>query len=173
LGAAHPCLMRTDRLLLRPTRETDADRAFAIQSDWAVTRMIRMASFPPDECAIRRWFADHTREWQAGQAYRFAVELEGRIIGVVDLDRGSLGYWFDRSEWGRGYAYEAACAVVRFGREDAGLVKLTASHAYDNPTSGRILSKLGFRSVDVVPRFSRPRGETIMQHRYVLAFSES
>ena len=62
---------------------------------------------------------------------------------------------------------------MRFAREDAGLLKLTAGHAYDNPASGRILSKLGFRSVDVVPRFSRPRGETIMQHRYVLAFSES
>jgi ribosomal-protein-alanine N-acetyltransferase len=102
-----------------------------------------------------------------------SVELEGRIIGVVDLDGGSLGYWFDRSEWGRGYAFEAAHAVVRFAREHAGVLRLRAGHAYDNPASGRILCKLGFRWVDMVPRFSRPRGETIMHHRYVLAFSES
>lgn len=170
--------MKTDRLVLRPTRGADADRAFVIQSDWEVTRMLRMASFPPDRCEIRRWFADHAREWRAGQAYHFAVELEGRMIGVADIDEireqdGSLGYWFDRSEWGQGYAHEAACAVVRFAREDAGLLKLTAGHAYDNPASGRILSKLGFRPFDVVPRLSRARGETIMQHRYVLNLSGS
>jgi RimJ/RimL family protein N-acetyltransferase len=137
-----------------------------------------MAPFPPDRGDLRQWFADHAREWQAGRAYRFAVELEGRMIGLSDIDeiserQGSLGYWFDCSEWGRGYAYEAACAVVRFAREDAGLLKLTAGHAYDNPASGRILSKLGFRPLDVVPRLSRARGETIMQHRYVLTLSGS
>jgi [ribosomal protein S5]-alanine N-acetyltransferase len=135
--------------------------------------MLRIASFPPDRCEIRRWFADHAREWRAGQAYHFAAELEGRMIGVIDIDEGSLGYWLDRSEWGRGYAYEAACAVVRFAREDAGLRKLTAGHSYDNPASGRILRKLGFRLVDAVPRFSRSRGEAIIQRRYVLTLGES
>ena len=48
--------------------------------------MLRMASFPPDRQEIRRWFADHRREWLAGEAYRFAVELEGRMVGVVDVD---------------------------------------------------------------------------------------
>ena len=95
------------------------------------------------------------------------------MIGVIDIDEGSLGYWLDRSEWGRGYAYEAACAVVRFAREDAGLRKLTAGHSYDNPASGRILRKLGFRFVDAVPRFSRSRGEAIIQRRYVLTLGES
>ena len=135
--------------------------------------MLRMASFPPDRGDIGRWFADHAREWETGQAYRFAIEHEERMIGVIDVDEGSLGYWIDRSAWGQGYAYEATSAVVRFAREHVGLLKLTAGRAYDNPASGRILCKLGFRSVDVVPRFSRPRGETIMHHRYELAFSES
>jgi [ribosomal protein S5]-alanine N-acetyltransferase len=140
--------------------------------------MLSMASFPPNRSEIRRWFADHAGEWRAGQAYHFAVELEGRMIGVADIDEirehdGSLGYWFDRSEWGQGYAYEAACAVVRFARERVRLLKLTAGHAYDNSASGRILSKLGFRPFDVVPRLSRARGGIIMQHRYVLTLGGS
>jgi [ribosomal protein S5]-alanine N-acetyltransferase len=139
--------------------------------------MLRMAQFPPDRGNLRRWFAAHAGEWQAGQAYRFAVEREGRMIGVADIDEieeheGSLGYWFDHSEWGRGFAYEAAYAVVGFAREDAGLLKLRAGHAYDNPASGRILSKLGFRPADAVPSLSRSRGETIMQRRYELALTE-
>ncbi len=140
--------------------------------------MLRMASFPPDRRNLGRWFADHPREWKAGEAYRFAVELDGRMIGVADIDEisereGSVGYWFDRSAWGRGYAYEAARAIVSFGREGVGLLRLTAGHAHDNLASGRVLSKLGFRPFDIVPRLSRPRGETIMQHRYALSLSES
>lgn len=135
--------------------------------------MLRMASFPPDRQEIRRWFADHRREWLAGEAYRFAVELEGRMIGVVDVDEiagreGSLGYWLDRAAWGRGYAFEAAQAVTRFAFEDAGLSKLEALHAHDNPASGRVLTKLGFRPQGTVQGFSRSRGETIVQRRYAL-----
>jgi RimJ/RimL family protein N-acetyltransferase len=82
--------------------------------------------------------------------------------------RGTLGYWLDRAAWGRGYAFEAAHAVTRFAFEDVGLSKLEAGHAHDNPPSGRILTKLGFSPLDTVQRFSRPRGENIMQRRYVL-----
>jgi ribosomal-protein-alanine N-acetyltransferase len=168
-----PRSLKTGRLILRPTRGSDADRAFEIQMDWEVTRMLRMASFPPDREEIRRWFADHQCEWLAGEAYRFAVELEGKMVGVVDVDEiaereGSLGYWLDRAAWGRGYAFEAAHAVTRFALEDVGLSRLKAGHAHDNPASGRVLAKLGFSRLDTVQRFSRPRGENIMQHRYVL-----
>ena len=65
--------------------------------------MLRMASFPPDRGDIGRWFADHAREWQTGQASRFAIEHEERMIGVIDVDEGSLGYRIDRSAWGQGY----------------------------------------------------------------------
>jgi ribosomal-protein-alanine N-acetyltransferase len=165
--------MKTARLVLRPTRGSDADRAFEIQTDWQVTRMLCLASFPPDRDEIRRWFADHQREWSAGEAYRFAVELAGKMVGVVDVDgiverEGSLGYWFDRAAWGRGYAFEAAHAVTRFAFEAVGLAKLKAGHAHDNPASGRVLTKLGFSPLDTVQRLSRPRGENIMQRRYVL-----
>ena len=165
--------MKTDRLVLRPTRGLDADRALEIQSDWDVTRMLRMASFPPDREEIRRWFADHQREWLAGEAFRFAVELGGKMVGVVDVDgiverEGTLGYWLDRAAWRRGYAFEAAHAVTRFAFGEVGLLRLKAGHADDNPASGRVLTKLGFSPLDTVQRFSRPRGENIMQRRYVL-----
>jgi RimJ/RimL family protein N-acetyltransferase len=96
------------------------------------------------------------------------------MVGVVDVDgiagrEGSLGYWLDRAARGRGYAFEAAHAVTRFAFEDVGLSKLEAGHAHDNPASGRVLTKLGFSPLDTVQCYSRPRGENIMQRRYVLA----
>jgi RimJ/RimL family protein N-acetyltransferase len=169
-----PVRLMTARLVLRPTTAADADRAFEIQSDWHVTRMLAMAGFPPDREEIRRWFAGHPREWLAGEAYRFAVEWDGRLIGVVDVDgirdgHGSLGYWFERASGGRGIATEAARAVVGFAFRDAGLASLRAGHAMDNPASGRVLAKLGFQYVDMIRLRSRPRGADIMQCRYTMS----
>lgn len=135
--------------------------------------MLSMASFPPDRQEIARWFADHEREWLVGEAYRFAIDLEGRMIGIADVDgitkrSGTLRYWLDRGAWGRGYAFEAAQAVTRFALEEVGLTRLTAGHADDNPISGRILTKLGFTLIDTVQGFSRPRGENIARSRYEL-----
>ena len=166
--------LETERLLLRPTTAEDAGRALEIQSDWQVTRMLRMAAFPPDRAATETWFSDHEREWRAGEACRFAVEIEGRMVGLVDIDEiadgeGELGYWFERTAWGSGYASEAARETIRFAFEEVGLSALKSGHAEDNPASGRILVKLGFRHLDTVERFSRPRGENIRQRRYVLS----
>jgi len=143
-----------------------------MQTDWEVTRMLSLASFPPDRQQTERWFADHPQEWVSGRAYRFAVVLEGRMVGLVDISgigerEGTLGYWLDRAVWGHGYAFEAAQAVTRFAFEDAGLHHLNAGHAHDNPASGRILTKLGFRRLDIVELFSRPRNQYISQWRYV------
>lgn len=170
-------MISTKRLQLRPSAAADAQRAFEIQSDWAVTRMLRMASFPPDRTEIEAWFADHQREWAAGEAYRFAATLDGRMIGLVDLDgiaadEGELGYWFEQAAWGQGFASEAARAVARFAFTDACLLSLRSGHAMDNAASGRVLTGLGFRLLDRVERPSRSRGETILQCRYRLARDE-
>ena len=169
-----PRALRTERLLLRPTCASDADRAFQILNDWEVARMLRLVPFPPDRHENAKWFADHQREWEAGQACRFSIVDGEKMIGLVDIDgidrhEGTLGYWLDRAAWGCGYALEAAHAVARFAAEDAGLRKLKASHAHDNPASRRILARLGFVHLDIVERFSRPRNETISQWRYVKA----
>ncbi|MFC5391113.1 GNAT family N-acetyltransferase [Bosea vestrisii] len=162
------------RLVLRPSSGADAQRAFEIQSNWAVTQMLRMASFPPDRAEIEAWFADHPREWAAGEAYRFAAFFDGRMIGLVDLDEiaddeGEIGYWFEQASWGQGFAAEAATAVVLFAFSEVGLQSLRSGHAADNVASGRVLTKLGFRLLDQVERPSRSRGETILQCRYRLA----
>ena len=168
-----PLTITTERLILRPTRPSDAVCAVAIRSAWEVSRNLSRASFPPDPHEIARWFADHGREWQSGEAYRFAIECDGAMIGVIDLDglaRGEahLGYWLDPAAWGRGYASEAGAALVRFADSEVGLTMLRAGHASDNPSSGRVLTKLGFLPCGVAPVLSQPRGETILQCHYVL-----
>lgn len=132
-----------------------------------------MARFPPDRDDLSGWFSDHEREWREGAAWRFAI-LDGlRMVGLVDIDETSngecdLGYWLEQPAWGRGYAFEAAGAVVRFAFETVGLTALKSGHAADNPASGRVLTKLGFRQISEAVVSSRSRGCDIWQIRYRL-----
>ncbi|NLS17451.1 GNAT family N-acetyltransferase [Rhizobium sp. P40RR-XXII] len=165
--------IQTARLLLRPTSAADAGRALEIQSDWNVTRMLSNATYPPDLQDIESWFSSHGQEWVDGTAYRFAIEQTGRMIGIVDVDgiagvEGSLGYWLERSAWGKAYAFEAAQALIGFVFREVGLTRLESGHASDNPASGRVLTKLGFTPIDARELFSRSRRETIIQCRYML-----
>ena len=164
----------TARLRLRPLLPADAERVAEILSHPEVGWMIRQIPlpYPPEEA--RKWLDTHAGERASGHAYRFGVILEGRLIGCADIDgianrAGELGYWFDPASWGRGYAFEAADAVVRFAFADLGLQKISATHAHDNPRSGRLLLKLGFRETGRLAAWSNSRRQPIEQVRYVLS----
>ena len=64
---------------------------------------------------------------------------------------------------------EAAAAVVRFAFADLGLRRITATHAHDNPRSGRLLRKLGFRETGRRAAWSNSRRQPIEQVRYALS----
>lgn len=89
-----------------------------------------------------------------------AVRLVG-AVGIHEDGEGQheFGYWLTPDAWGRGYATEAGRGVIRMARESLRLKRLVSGHFIDNPASGRVLRKLGFRPTGrIVPRFSRARG---------------
>jgi RimJ/RimL family protein N-acetyltransferase len=114
---------------------------------------------------------------QAAQAYlaepqqrrypHFLVTLptaEGsRLLGCVGLLYGvgaaELVYWIAPAQWGQGYATEAARALLSLART-LGHRAIAALHFIDNPRSGRVLEKLGFRPTgEVCQRLCPARGE--------------
>lgn len=164
--------IRTPRLLLRAFTPQDAQRVFEIRSDFEVTRMLVFPAYPPVLEHVAAWLREHAVEWRAGTAYRFAVVADGRVIGCADVDEiqdgcGELGYWLERDYWGRGLASEAAGAVHDFATRTLGLRRLVAGHAADNPASGRILLRLGFRHVADRSRLYRSRGAEVVRREYV------
>ncbi len=166
-----PTNLATPRLTLRPFGVADAERVVAIQSDWNVTRMLRMATWPPDLGATRLWLAGHQADWLAGTAYRFAITLAGDVIGCADIDeiavrRGSLGYWLANTAWGQGFASEAGTALLSFAFDTLDLKGLDSGHASDNPASGAVLRKLGFLHIGDETLWSEPRQAEITQWRY-------
>ncbi len=86
-----------------------------------------------------------------------------RLIGGIAIDPDGethqLGYWLTPDAWGRGLATEAGEAVIAMARHALGLRRLGAFHFVDNPASGRVLTKLGFRPTGrIEPRASLGRG---------------
>jgi ribosomal-protein-alanine N-acetyltransferase len=165
----------TPRLLLRPSDAGDAVRAFEIRSDLAVSRMLSLARFPPSLDELGEWFADHPREWREGLAFRFAIDLDGTMIGLADLDdvsvegdEAEVGLWLDQAWWRQGIGAEAGQALIDFAFGPLGLTRLRAGHAEDNTGSAHILARFGFQHLDDVAVPSRSRGEDVLQRRYML-----
>lgn len=133
-----------------------------------------MASYPADPQTVSDWFGEHQNEWLAGTAYRFSITLMEQMIGVIDIDgirdsTGSLGYWLDEPYWGRGFAKEAAHAMVSFAFEELELNSLHSGHAADNHASGNVLKAVGFVHIGDATITSRSRKTEITQRRYFLA----
>ena len=166
-------VITTPRLTLRATRLSDVPRFVEIQSNWNVTKMLRMAAWPVIQSEMAEWVTIHPQQWADGTGYRFAVARDDMVIGVCDVDEigngcGDLGYWLDEASWGHGFAREAASAVSDFGRRELGLTRFKSGHIAENAASGKILRHLGFRPLALETRYARPRGEDVPYRPYVL-----
>ena len=154
----------TERLLLRPAWPEDADALMRGIADEGVVRNLARAPWP--------YLPRHAREFvMRGQDARYPVFLitlpstEGsKVIGCIGIDPcdsadAELGYWIARPYWGRGYATEAARGMIDIARL-IGHTRLSAGHFADNPASGRVLRKVGFRPTgQSARRHSCGRGE--------------
>src|SRR5207248_2394897 len=65
-----------------------------------------------------------------------------------DMASGALGYWIAQDYWGRGYATEAAIAMVEFAFEILQLRDVVASALSDNAASMQVLRKAGLVHVE-------------------------
>ena len=133
--------LRTQRVLLRGLSASDAQTIADLISDWDV---IRMLARPPHPYRIddARGYLDRAIDypWEYAIAWHAAPD---RLIGVVGIT-GHLGYWLAKPAWGQGVMTEAAAALIDayFGSTQAKSIKSGAFA--DNPSSQRVLRKLGF-----------------------------
>lgn len=154
---------RTKRLTLRPGWPEDAPAVVRAIGHEEVVRMLAKAPWPY-RLADASTFLSRPRP--ASEAFFLILSHEcdyPRPIGGIGLapDEGGheLGYWLAPDAWGRGYATEAGRAVVAIARHALGLKHLHSGHFVDNPASGRVLQKLGFRATGQVRgRYSVARG---------------
>jgi RimJ/RimL family protein N-acetyltransferase len=159
--------LATERLLLRPFRRGDAREFTRLAGDWGVASMTSDIPHPLTEEEARGWLRPGRRE------VRFAIELDGRLIGGAGYYQrrsgtAELGFWLGRDWWGRGYATEATRVVLRYGFEVKRLPGFTSSHFVDNEASAGVLRKLGFEPVGRGRIVSAARGHEVEAVTYWL-----
>lgn len=165
---------RTERLLLRPAWKEDAPALFRAICDEAIVRNLASAPWPyrlsDAEAFVMRERGPSDPCFLIMRRTGAAPELIGAIgFGPGPDGETELGYFISRAHWGLGFATEAGRAVIDIARNGLRLERLSAGHFIDNPASGRVLHKLGFRpSGNVAARFSAGRRAAAPCRRYVL-----
>lgn len=167
----------TERLLLRPGWVDDAPAlTHAIGHEDVVTKLSPVPW--PYTLDDARSFLAAPRGAQDATFLIFArTRAEPRLIGCISLqdEQGEteIGYWLSPPYWGLGFATEAGRAVVDIARDTLRLPRLVSGHFIDNPASGRVLRKLGFRPTGrIEKRHSTARGHDVPCILYGLDFSE-
>jgi RimJ/RimL family protein N-acetyltransferase len=146
----------TDRLILREWRHDEADALFDIMTRPEVMRWlgdgptVLLQDVSEAHLRIDRWAeksADPPRCYWA-----LVPKSGGPPVGSVMLltlpnaEAGEveIGWWLHPDAWGRGYATEAAQAVVDWGFDSVGLDVITAMIQPGNTASERVAARLGF-----------------------------
>lgn len=155
---------RTDRLLLRPGWAEDAAAVYEAINDHDIVRMLARAPWPYRLADAQSWLAIEPEPMLPNFLLFERTGGDPQLIGSCGLGQSpegtvEIGYWIRRSHWGRGFASEAASHVLRVAKM-LGHRHLAAGHFTNNPASGGVLRKIGFRATgQIVPRHSAAQGK--------------
>lgn len=148
--------LETDRLLLRDLMPEDEKGLFLLDSDAEVHRylggnpinslkqaqeVIEFIRRQYQENGIGRWavIEKHSGHFVGWSGFKFVRETTNGCVNFYDL-----GYRLVRNAWGKGYATEAAKALVNLGFTKLALTTIYAMADGRNKNSIRVLQKAGF-----------------------------
>lgn len=147
-------VLATPRLRLREYTDDDFPAVHAYASDAEVTRYMRWGPNSEEDTRAFLRLGAAQRGERPRRHFDLAITLaaDGRLVGGGGLHvaepehRGAfMGYVLHRDHWGRGYASEAARAMLAFGFERLGLHRIWAVCDPANTISARVLEKIGMR----------------------------
>ena len=144
-------VLTTTRLRLRPFVLADAAEVQRLAGAREIAETTLRIPHPYPDGVAEGWILSHDGAWERGDELNLAItRLEDAVlVGAIGLAlalpdaRAELGYWIGVPYWGRGYATEAARAVVAFGFGVLHLERIHACHFGGNLASGRVLAKAG------------------------------
>lgn len=147
----YPIRIVGDQVVLREFTRDDVDDVLAIIGDDAVTTWLsfdsrdRAQAVSMIEGTIERAQQEPRTEFYLGVTKRDDDRVIGFArIGLSGVQAGKLGYAIAAKEWGRGYATDAARALVTYAFKELGLHRITAAIGPDNAASIAVVQQLGF-----------------------------
>lgn len=142
-------ILKTERLILRPWREDDAEDLYKHASDADIGLP---AGWPPHTSV------EHSREiiknvLSAKDTFAVCLKNNDKAIGSIgfhrndlaeDDDEYELGYWIGKSFWGQGLIPEASREMLRYAFDDLKMLRIWCGYYDGNEKSKRVQEKLGF-----------------------------
>jgi [ribosomal protein S5]-alanine N-acetyltransferase len=171
--------IHTERLVLRDFSMNDFEDMHDYASDPEVMRY--MFHGPRDRAETRYHLKGILNDRRKTPRYLWELAVvdreSGRVAGACDLTLNEdkvadLGYIFSRRFWGRGFATEAAQALVRAGFEELRLERIFSVCDIGHAASGRVLEKAGMRHKGVLERYYEAKGRWWDMHLYEIHRSE-
>ena len=145
-------ILTTERLILRPWEETDAESLFEYAKDPAVGPVAGW----PVHTSVENSREIIRRVLSAEETYAVCLKEDNRAIGCIALTvgkqsnlelpdtQGEIGYWIGVPFWGRGLIPEATRELIRHAFADLGLETLWCGYFDGNEKSKRVQEKCGF-----------------------------
>ncbi|MEO8439449.1 MAG: GNAT family N-acetyltransferase [Spartobacteria bacterium] len=146
-------ILETERLLLQKLTPDDADFMFALMNEPAFIRNV--ADRGIRQCSdAAAYISEKILPSYANYGfgfYRVDLKESALPIGICGLakretlDDVDVGFSILERYWRKGYAFEAALAMMEYGRNTLGLKRITGLTSSQNEASIRLLEKLGLR----------------------------
>ena len=153
-------MIETERLLLRPWRETDRNPFWSMAQDSEVMRYLPSMDRADSDDIINRMAVT-----QSEHGYCFwpmELKTEGRFIGFCGLmpphepfAEVEIGWRLERAAGFKGYAREAAQACLSWAWQELGVNSVIAVTVPDNERSRGLMLRLGMTH-DAAEDFDNP-----------------
>ena len=164
-------MIETERLILRPWRDTDRDPFFALNSDPAVMEYLPAGDRASSDAAVDKMIATETAH---GHCF-WAVErkADGKFLGFCGpmparepLNEVELGWRLAREAWGRGYATEGARASLSWCWANLDPPTVMAITVPANTRSRHVMEKIGMAYVEGgdFDHPALPEGDPLRRH---------
>ena len=146
----HIPTVKTDRLILRPFTEHDAEELHRILAQEGVLRYFPNTEPPPLD-RVQKFIAAQLEHWDEHGFGWWAVEQKPgkEIIGwnglqyLTDTEEVEIGFLLSKPTWGQGFATEGAREGLKYGFETLGLERIVGIVHPENISSQGVLEKLG------------------------------
>lgn len=155
-------ILKTDRLILRPWEETDADSLY----EYAKNPNVGPIAGWPSHKNVEESLAVIRNVFNGAECYAICEKDNNIAVGAIELklkghtdmtdqdNECELGYWLGEPFWGKGYMSEAVKELIRHGFEDLEMSTIWCGYYDGNNRSKRVQEKVGFvyhHTCDEVP----------------------
>ncbi|MDE5838304.1 MAG: GNAT family N-acetyltransferase, partial [Paramuribaculum sp.] len=170
-------MIETERLILRPWREDDADSLFKYAQD-------------PDIGPAAGWYphtsVENSREiiktvFSAPETYAVVLKDTNEPVGCCGImfsnslhsafmneEEGEIGYWIGKPYWGHGLIPEAVKALLERCFNELHLKTVWCGHYDGNNKSKRVCEKCEFKYDHTIQDVPSPLGDKRTEHLYYM-----